>query len=184
MTLVGKKWPRFENLVEFTEEELWKELLEKMAIDKVDRRIKIRNASHLTFFIKKKRKDVELPENDQEALAILINMFLLLDFLPDSCLKEIKENFEEKWQPQIQEFENWSKVKKKQDRENLITKYITKQKKKHECTPKQTKQLIDLIDYGLIFKKINKKNIVLENNLIVEIENLQYNSQDGLWSLQ
>ena len=69
---------------------------------------------------------------------------------------------------------DWYTIKRKNIRIMLIEKFVINKTKKYDLTLKQSKQLYNMIILGLLFKTINKSNIVYNNQNIKEIKSISF----------
>lgn len=83
----------------------------------------------------------------------------------------IKKRNIERYQEDITD---WSLIKKKNVKDNMIEAWAISMKNKHGLTLKQTRYLISLVFLALVFKVITSKDITLKNNAIESISNVSF----------
>ena len=67
----------------------------------------------------------------------------------------------------------WNSIKKKNIKSLLIEQYVIRMKKKHKLNIKNSKYLLSLIYICLLFKVLTSKDIIYENNLIIDIKGIK-----------
>jgi len=67
---------------------------------------------------------------------------------------------------------NWSSIKQKYTKSNLILDYVIKCKKEYNLDDQNTKILFANIKLGLVFKNLTAEDIVMKNGKIVEIKKI------------
>ena len=72
----------------------------------------------------------------------------------------------------------WGNIRKKSTRKLLIDKFVIEKGKEYDLTLKQQKKLLNLINYFLLIKNIQQKDIVLSNNKINNINGITFSSNN------
>jgi hypothetical protein len=69
---------------------------------------------------------------------------------------------------------NWTSIKKKSIKDNIIENFIIEMKNKYELSLSTCKELNSVIQLGLIFKSIGPKEITYEDGKITKIEGIEF----------
>jgi len=69
---------------------------------------------------------------------------------------------------------NWTSIKKKSIKDNIIENFIIEMKNKYELSLSVCKELNSVIQLGLIFKTITPKDIVYEDGKITKIVGIEF----------
>lgn len=72
--------------------------------------------------------------------------------------------------------ENWSSIKIKNLKDMMIQNYVTKIKKERNLSWTHARNLLSIINLGLVFKYISPKDIHMENGEISNIDGIDYES--------
>ena len=72
-------------------------------------------------------------------------------------------------------YNSWGDIKRKNIKDTLIENYVLEMKTKHSLTCNQTRDLLNIINIGLIFKYIGYKDIVMVDGKITEISCIIFN---------
>ena len=70
--------------------------------------------------------------------------------------------------------DNWSSIRKKSIKELLIELFVTRMKKEHSLTLKQSRHLLSAISLAMIFKVITSEDIQYEDGIIHSIEGISF----------
>jgi hypothetical protein len=74
----------------------------------------------------------------------------------------------------IKEYDDWKKIKNKKMKENLITNFCLKMKKKYKFNNQRSKQLYLLIKDGFDYKTQKPDDVEMENGEIINIRGIEY----------
>lgn len=74
--------------------------------------------------------------------------------------------------------QEWSKIRKKNIKDILYKNYALDMKIKHNLTTKQAKYLLSLIIMMMMFKTLTSKDIIYENDRIVDISGIEFKDGD------
>lgn len=69
--------------------------------------------------------------------------------------------------------ETWNSIKKKNIKSLLIEQYVIRMKNMYKLSIKKSKYLLSLIYICLLFKVVTNKDIIYENNLILDIKGIE-----------
>ena len=76
-------------------------------------------------------------------------------------------------------YNNWMDIKRKNIKDNLIENFTLDMKTKYSLSYKQSRDLLNIINIGLIFKYIGYKDIVMSNGEITDITCITFNKNDS-----
>lgn len=85
-------------------------------------------------------------------------------------------------QTPTEEFNKWSKIKKKNQKDSLIMNFLLSMKNTHKITIGKIKKLKTNIHIGLMFKTILPDNITIKNNQITSIKNIEFKQSDIIYT--
>lgn len=168
--------PIFLDCVKFAEDIYWKQIFQDMAYGITpygtyfNKGFLCCNFKNKEFTYKIENKDPEILYN--EIYNILKNkvgiyssndkIFMLEDF--KKIENEIKKT----------QLNKWNNIKKRTTRDFIIENYVIEMKKKYNLNNVESKNLLNLIQIGLVFKTINSKNIRYEDGRILDINVLSF----------
>ena len=171
------EYPRFIECIKYTDDIFWKNTFEELSYGKCPYGIYISN-NHICCNYKDKKFCYKIDETKHSRVIyddiydIFKNKFGLLS----KNDKLNKNKLFLKKQKEINDLLNkdWYTIKRKNIRIMLIEKFVINKSKKYELSLKQSKQLYNMIILGLLFKTINKSNIVYNNQNIKEIKSISF----------
>lgn len=71
-------------------------------------------------------------------------------------------------------YNNWSDIKRKNIKDTLVENFVLDKKNKYFLTSKHTRDLLNIINIGLIFKYITYKDIIMVEGKITEIACIEF----------
>jgi hypothetical protein len=117
-------------------------------------------------------KDSEILFN--EIFDIFKNKFGLLSIQEKIEQRQIFDNIKDNLKKNK---EIWSNIRKKNLKENIIEKFILKQKKIFNLSVKQCRYIIYIITTSLIFKIISNNDIIYKNSEIIQINGIIFQQE-------
>jgi hypothetical protein len=165
-------FPIFEKMISSTDDGYWKNFLSRAARGNFAENFSYNN---LKLYYSPKPKYsfcVELNENDMcesfKALRTFCNNNGTVSKIDISEMSNRKAS-------EIASINDWKDVERK-TQTNLIYDFVEKCKEKYNLNMAEKKQLESLINIGISGGYINEKNIVVIDSVIVDIENISWNS--------
>lgn len=77
------------------------------------------------------------------------------------------------------EYIEWKDIKIKNIKDILIENYALELRKKYDLTIRQTDELLNFISLSLIFKELDKGDIIYKCGKIINIKNLHFSKESG-----
>lgn len=170
-------YPLFYKCLEYINDPFWYDVFENLSLGKCPSCIYI---SKNAIFASNKKKNflysIPLDTNDpkgvfEEIKEILINNTPLCSNLD---IQKKKERYKE-----TSEDESWVKIRKKNEKELHIIKYVLREKTKYGIDWNKAKGLYSLIKLAFIYKTHTSKDIVFEKNKIKNIKGIEYDENTG-----
>lgn len=171
-------YPIFYKCLEFIQDPFWYDVFENLSLGKCPSCIYI---SKNAIFSSNKKKSflysIPLSSEDpkfvfEEIKEILINNTPLCSNIDTQNQK--KERLKE-----VNEEESWMKIRKKNEKELHIIKYVLREKTKYGLDWNKSKGLYSIIKLAFIYKTHTSKDIVFEKNKIKNIKGIEYDENLG-----
>lgn len=183
-------YPIFLECCQYTKDIFWEGIFEDLAYGRTPRGTYISKGflccgyKNKEFNYKIERKNPEVLHDD--IYDLLTNKLGLL-----SRKEQVKKRlvFHEIEQGIKDSRQEWANIRKKNVKDNMYEKYVIEMKQKYSLTIKQTKILLSLILISIIFKTITSKDIIFEEDRIVDIKGIEIKDgeiiqQRGLCSMK
>jgi hypothetical protein len=165
-------YPKFIECIKYTEDIFWKSIFEDLSYGKCPYGVYICN-NHICCNYKDKKFSYKIDIGKEsliiynDIINILKNKFGLLSKNDKILTNKLLINTEKKLSDSFNN--DWSYIKKKNIKTILIEKFVITQSIEYNLSRQQSKQLYNEILLGLLFKTINKGDIVYENKNIISI---------------
>jgi len=164
-------YPIFLECCNFTENTFWENIFQNLAYGE---------SPYGTYISKDficcnyKNKKFSYKIEKKESSIIYKDVYNLLKNKLGIMSKLERNNKIEKMDSNLNTQKNtWNSIKKKNIKSLLIEQYVIRMKKKHKLTIKKSKYLLSLIYICLLFKVLTNKDIIYENNLILDIKGIE-----------
>lgn len=173
-------YPQFLEILKFEEDPFWKSIFEEMAYGICPYGSYL-NKGFLCCNFKGKEFNYKIENSNDEKLYQDVKNLLFKKVGIQSSLDRIKniEDFKKSQEELSDILQNkWSSIKKKSLKDHFIENYVIDCKKTYNLTDIEVKKLLFLIHFGILFKKIQNKDIKYENGKILSIDGIEI-SEDG-----
>lgn len=159
----------FKKMSEQTNNDFWKQIFEQCSIGKFPKNTSYKD-SKLVFRKGKQISMMDFDENvDIEEAIELALKFFKHSGLINTSNEENQLNDKNVDDMEIEIYNSWKDVKKKNVKENLLSSYMLKLKRKLNLTPKEFSLLESKISLANLFKYINYSTVIMECGKIKEI---------------
>jgi len=172
--------PIFQKCAELADQHYWREKFLAMSRNKFSRGIRFLDGN---LIIKRKNKSVscKVPTDPQEAEPALRKFMQSFNILSSEDKAErAKRAAEKHMKTRAELFFSWNKIKLK-PRWTELHNYCLKLKREMGLTDEQARDLLVVINMGLLNGVFNADTIILENGYISKITGLKYDKQTGLF---
>jgi len=171
----------FEDASKYTLDPFWKDLFLSCATNKFPPGLKYDSTKKVLLVkTRGKAETVAISDDPVEVFRITMNVFKnKLKFSSPREIQRREDVLEEEKQKRTAAADNteWSKVKPRQFREQLILSYVNDLRKKHNLTSKEAQQLVSIIQIGLQFHAIPSTDIILRDGRIKKIRCLKFDRE-------
>jgi hypothetical protein len=183
-------YPIFEECAQLTLDPYWQQIFTECARGKLPKGSSIDHEGEIIYFknkfnINKNYVSYRLGKNPEIIFKDLKTMFQehlniksnkdrqeQRDELDDMC-KDLQESYGESWQ----------KIKRKKIKEPIIRRYILDLKEMYSLSNVETAQVAQLIRLGFLLNWITNVDVVYENQRIVDINTLHFDTDERLFSI-
>lgn len=165
-------YPCFLSCTEFTDDEYWKNIFEDLSFGitpsgtYISKKYIISNVKNKEFVYK-----INIDIDSETMFWDIYNLFS--DKLGLKSVQEIEEYKNTIDSSEII-FNSWNSIKKKSIRDSIIINYVTDKSEKYKLSRIKTKELLNMINLGILLKFISNKNIIYENGIVYEIEGFEF----------
>lgn len=166
-------YPIFLECCSFCEDLFWENIFEKLAYGEAPTGSYI-NKGYICCTYKDREFNYKIVRKDPK--VIYDELYHI--FTTKLSILSMREKFKKKIEFQLLETQikesrtNWFDIKRKNIKKLLIEQYIIHLKNKHSLSMKTTHHLLSLIMLSIIFKVITSKDIIYDNNKIVDIKGI------------
>lgn len=171
----------FEESSKFTLDPFWKEKFQEFSQNKFPQGVRYDPSQHsLILRIEGKKMEVIVLPTKPEQIFSVIVAFLKdkLNLRSTRDLKIEREEIDKILEQRICDTNcEWSQIKPRNIKEQLIMEYVTFLRDKYSLTILETKTLMALIQNGFKFHYISSEDVIYSNNKIKKIQGLQYNKK-------
>lgn len=169
-------YPCFLSCTEFTEDDYWKNIFEDLSFGitpsgtYISKKYIISNVKNKEFVYK-----INIEMDSETIFWDVYNLFS--DKLGLKSVQEIEEYKNTIDSSEII-FNSWNSIKKKSIRDSIIINYVTEQSAKYNLSRIKTRELLNMINLGILLKFISNKNILYEDGVIHDIEGFEFSDGD------
>lgn len=172
------KYKIFYNAAIRCNEEYWKDFFLNASKDKFPSGFSYKN-NHLIYKRGKKEVKMDLTEyleNDENIWRTLMNF--IIRYGNHKSENDIKEKEEKEQLLLSRDKDETVDIRKKKQKDILISNYLNDLKKENNLTKKEFKDLETLINYNLGEKKIQTTDFIIEDSKLINIKNLFFNEEE------
>ena len=167
-------YPFFIECCKYTEDKYWKSIFEDLAYSITPYGVYI-NKDFLTCNYKDREFSYKIQKkNSEELYNEIYNIFKNKIGLVsrDEIIK--KQTMINNMSDDINNYTDWSAIKKKNIKELMIENFAISMRAKHSLTLPQTRYLVSIIFLAFIFKVLNSSDIEIRNGCIESIEGIEF----------
>jgi len=182
-------YPIFNECAEFTLDPFWTQLFDECAKGKFPKGSSIDQNSGMTIYFKTKTDTVSYnmkeksPEQIFSDLKQHFQVYLKLKSVRDN--QEIQEELDDICKDLQEIFtSSWQNIRKKKIKDPIIRSFILDLKERYDLNDKETCQLAKIIKLGFLFNWIENDNVIYENQQIIDITTLTFDSEERVFTLE
>ena len=164
----------------WTSDPFWIETFERAAINKLPRGFRY-DPPKLSYRIKNKRHEVEIPDDPAVATNVFINFLKTEEGIQSS----LDEEEERQYRNSVleQKHETWKDIKKKTVRADLISQYIQHLTLRYRLNTEEEKALQTLINVGFLMHCFSNDNIDYADGCVQSIIGLEFDVKTRKFSI-
>jgi len=182
-------FPIFAECAEFTLDPFWTQVFDECSKGKFPKGCSIDQNTGHTIYFKTKTDTVSYnmrdkdPEHVFSDLKQYFQVYLKLKSEIDN--KETQEELDGICRDLQEVFtSSWQNIRRKKIKDPIIRSYILDLKERYNLTDKETCQLAKLIKLGFLFNWIENDDVVYENQQIIDITTLSFDSEERVFTLE
>jgi hypothetical protein len=164
-----------------TDDPYWVNIFKQASFGKLPRKFTFKGG-YLIFKRNQRLLTTLVPSDPYEAYNTIINFFRHHGGMSSERDQEILRYEQQMIQMNNQENETWTTLKKRM-KEIMICNYIIDMRDELHLSPKETQQLTEVLNNGVILKFIGKNDIDIVDRHIVRIRGLLWNPDTRLFSI-
>lgn len=173
-------YPLFYKCLQYIQDPFWYDVFENLSIGKCPSCIYI---SKNAIFLSNKKKNFlySIPGDSEDPKAVFNEIKELLINNTPLCSNIDTQNQKKERVKEAVEEDSWFKIRKKNEKELHIIKYVLREKTKYNLDWNKARSLYSLIKLAFIYKTQTSKDIVFEKNKIKSIRGIEYDEQTGMF---
>ena len=183
--------PIFTECQQYTLDEYWNDIFLACACNKFPRGMRYDEKS-FTISVrpisqggKSKIENIEVPQTSKELYLCMMDLFKeKLGLYSPRDIRIKKEELEDiQNRHRINLDCEWKKLKPKSTKDTMITNYVAFLKIKYNLSPKEARELLNTVNIGFQFKKLDSDHVDYEKGEIKNIEGLVFDADARKFSL-
>lgn len=168
-------YPIFLDCCQYTSEPYWKNVFEDLAYNRCPPGIYIKNNC---ICYKQGGKEIiyQITYDDTKKLFDKLQKLFMkkLKIISTTNRSENKKKYRHAEHELKQSVDNWSSIRKKNIRDNMIARYVINMQEKYKLSNKNMRYLRSKIIIGLLFNTIQPQDIIIEDNEIIAINGIEF----------
>lgn len=170
---------KFLDCCKYTEDSFWKSVFEDLAYGITPYGMYIsKDFICCNFKNKEFSYKIDLDKSSKELFTEIHNIFKdKFGLLSTQEKITERESFEEIKNKLKRNKQNWSNIRKKNVKDNIIEKFLLRMKEKHDLNYKQIRHLLKIINISITFKVITTNDIIYKDSKIESINGFKFKNK-------